>query len=506
MSHLVWLGTSRARPRRDLDVLVLLPRPRADPRPVRDVLRPAHAHALLPGRRRLRGHPRRLGARRCASSPRSCPTRVDQFLALLMKNEIVLQRLRDVGGVDEQTLLDLGVTGPLLRATGNPWDLRKAEPYCSYEDFDFQHPGRHGRATTRTAIDRPHDGDAGESCGSSSRRSTGLPEGPYITDNRKYALPPRHELATSMEALIHHFKLVTEGFRVPPGEVYYPIESPRGELGVLPALRRLLQARARAHARPLVREPAGDAADGRRTSTSPTSSRRWRCSTRCSAGSTADMAIDPTRVRRFAHGLPRPRLGRRRRPDEGPGRRPRRRRPRPCPDELRAEIEAYMARYPDFRSAAIPALHAAQRLHGWCSPTAIEQVACVMRLTPGYLHRRGDVLRHVRHAPQGPARRLRVHEHLVLAARRGRALRGDAVGGRRRPATSTCGSFECLGACDIAPMASVDGEYVGPLDPGGLRRRSSRTSRRAGRCSRPSSCASAARPPASDWQETVIAT
>ena len=64
-----------------------------------------------------------------------------------------------------------------------------------------------------------------------ARRSTGCPRAPYITDDRKYALPPRHELATSMEALIHHFKLVTEGFRVPPGEVYYPIESPRGELG-----------------------------------------------------------------------------------------------------------------------------------------------------------------------------------------------------------------------------------------------------------------------------------
>ena len=60
----------------------------------------------------------------------------------------------------------------------------------------------------------------------------GLPEGDYISDNRKYVLPPRHELATSMEALIHHFKLVTEGFRVPPGEVYYPIEGPRGEYGV----------------------------------------------------------------------------------------------------------------------------------------------------------------------------------------------------------------------------------------------------------------------------------
>ena len=66
----------------------------------------------------------------------------------------------------------------------------------------------------------------------------GLPEGPWITDDRKVALPPRHELATSMEALIHHFKLVTEGFRVPPGEVYYPIEGPRGELRLLRPLRR----------------------------------------------------------------------------------------------------------------------------------------------------------------------------------------------------------------------------------------------------------------------------
>ena len=85
----------------------------------------------------------------------------------------------------------------------------------------------------------------------------GLPEGPYITADRKYALPPRHELATSMEALIHHFKLVTEGFRVPPGEVVLPDRGPARRARLLRALRRLLEARARAHARPLVREPAG---------------------------------------------------------------------------------------------------------------------------------------------------------------------------------------------------------------------------------------------------------
>jgi NADH-quinone oxidoreductase subunit D len=157
------------------------------------------------------------------------PARVDQFQALLRKNEIALQRLRDVGIVDEQTLLDLGVTGPLLRATGNAWDLRKAEPYSSYDHFEFKIPvGTTGDNWDRMVVRML---EMKECVRIVEQALDGLPEGPYITDNRKYALPPRHELATSMEALIHHFKLVTEGFRVPPGEIYYPIESPRGEMG-----------------------------------------------------------------------------------------------------------------------------------------------------------------------------------------------------------------------------------------------------------------------------------
>jgi NADH-quinone oxidoreductase subunit D len=157
------------------------------------------------------------------------PSRVDQFGALLDNNEILVRRLRDVATVDEQTLLDIGVTGPLLRATGNPWDLRKAAPYCSYEHFDFKVPvGTVGDNYDRY---RCRLEEMRESVKIIAQALDGLPEGPYITDDRKYALPPRHELATSMEALIHHFKLVTEGFRVPPGEVYFPIESPRGELG-----------------------------------------------------------------------------------------------------------------------------------------------------------------------------------------------------------------------------------------------------------------------------------
>ncbi|MCW2993212.1 MAG: NADH-quinone oxidoreductase subunit [Conexibacter sp.] len=158
------------------------------------------------------------------------PWAVDQYLDLLNRNEIALRRLRNTCPLDEQTLLDLGVTGPLLRAAGNPWDLRKAMPYSSYEDFDFKIPvGTRGDNYDRFAVRMQ---EMKESVKIIEQALDGLPEGPYITEDRKVALPPRHELATSMEALIHHFKLVTEGFRVPPGEVYYPIEGPRGEYGM----------------------------------------------------------------------------------------------------------------------------------------------------------------------------------------------------------------------------------------------------------------------------------
>ncbi len=157
------------------------------------------------------------------------PGRTDQYNALLHSNEIVLQRLRGTCPLDAEKLLAYGVTGPLLRSAGNPWDLRKAAPYSSYDDFDFKIPvGTVGDNYDRFAV---RLAEIYESVKIIKQAMEGLPEGPYITTDRKIALPPRHELATSMEALIHHFKLVTEGMRVPPGEVYSAIESPRGELG-----------------------------------------------------------------------------------------------------------------------------------------------------------------------------------------------------------------------------------------------------------------------------------
>jgi NADH-quinone oxidoreductase subunit D len=157
------------------------------------------------------------------------PTRADQYADLLEKNQIVLERLRGTCALSAEELLKIGVTGPLLRAAGNPWDLRKAAPYSSYDKFDFKIPvGTVGDNYDRYRV---RHAEIYESVKIIEQAIEGLPEGPFITPDRKIALPPRHELATSMEALIHHFKLVTEGFRVPPGESYHAIEGPRGELG-----------------------------------------------------------------------------------------------------------------------------------------------------------------------------------------------------------------------------------------------------------------------------------
>jgi NADH-quinone oxidoreductase subunit E len=137
----------------------------------------------------------------------------------------------------------------------------------------------------------------------------------------------------------------------------------------------------------------------------------------------------------------------------------------PVPADLRAEIERHIAKYPDRRSAAIPALAAAQRLHGWCSPEAFRQVACVMRLTPAYLISVASFYDMLDTRPVGH-RRVYVCTNISCSLRGGRRLLGklqDAVGDD--PDVQVRG-FECLGACDIAPMVSVDGVYVGPVEDG----------------------------------------
>ena len=158
------------------------------------------------------------------------PKRVDEYEALMTKNPILMDRLVGIGKLDAATALSHGVTGPTLRASGVNWDLRKARPYMGYEQYDFNVPTRtEGDTFARYIV---HIDEFRESMKIIEQALNKLPMGPVHSDNRKFVPPPRSEIGVSMEALIHHFKLWTEGFPAPKASVYSAVESPRGELGV----------------------------------------------------------------------------------------------------------------------------------------------------------------------------------------------------------------------------------------------------------------------------------
>jgi NADH-quinone oxidoreductase subunit D len=160
------------------------------------------------------------------------PSSVDEYEAILDHNAIWLERTKGIGLLSAEDALALGQSGPILRASGVDWDLRKRMPYLFYDQVDFDIPVYENGDVYdryRVRIDEMRESvRITEQC---LERLEGMEGEPWITDDRKVVLPPREELHTSMESLIHHFKLVTEGFRVPEGEVYVTIESPRGELG-----------------------------------------------------------------------------------------------------------------------------------------------------------------------------------------------------------------------------------------------------------------------------------
>jgi NADH-quinone oxidoreductase subunit D len=159
------------------------------------------------------------------------PRRVDEYEALLTKNPLFLDRLLGIGKLDPAVALSHGVTGPMLRASGVKWDLRKARPYTGYDQYDFDIPVAAEGDTYARYVVRIQE--FRESMKIIEQALNKLPMGPVRSDNRKFVPPPRSELGVSMEALIHHFKLWTEGFNAPRGSVYAAVESPRGELGVL---------------------------------------------------------------------------------------------------------------------------------------------------------------------------------------------------------------------------------------------------------------------------------
>ena len=158
------------------------------------------------------------------------PKRIDEYEALLTKNPLFLDRLLGIGKLDAATALSHGVTGPMLRASGVNWDLRKVRPYMGYEQYDFNVPVATEGDTYARYLVRVQE--LRESLKIVEQALNKLPMGPVRSENRKFVAPPRSEIGVSMEALIHHFKLWTEGFPAPKASIYSAIESPRGELGV----------------------------------------------------------------------------------------------------------------------------------------------------------------------------------------------------------------------------------------------------------------------------------
>ena len=157
------------------------------------------------------------------------PAMLKQYAAMFQKNDIFVNRTKGIGQISKERALDYGLTGPSLRASGVPLDFRKAQPYSSYEDYDFDVPTSDvGDAFTRFMM-RFYEME--ESLKIVEQALDKLEPGPVRDPDRRISLPPRSELETSMEAVIFHFKLVTEGFHPPRGEVYVPTESARGELG-----------------------------------------------------------------------------------------------------------------------------------------------------------------------------------------------------------------------------------------------------------------------------------
>jgi NADH-quinone oxidoreductase subunit D len=157
------------------------------------------------------------------------PGAIEQYEGLVDQNQIWIERTRDVGLLSADDALALGQSGPVLRASGVDWDVRRDEPYLAYDQVDFDvvvYP--HGDVYDRYRVRMDEMRESTKIC---LQALDGMPEGRYVADAPKIILPDREQMKTQMESLIHHFKIVTEGFRVPAGQAYASIEAPRGEIG-----------------------------------------------------------------------------------------------------------------------------------------------------------------------------------------------------------------------------------------------------------------------------------
>jgi NADH-quinone oxidoreductase subunit D len=227
-SHLVWLGTHAL----DIGAMSIFFYCFREREEILRILEMFSGQRMMTSYIRIGGvalEPPRGWEKAVGKFIRNFPSKVDEYENLLDSNPIWGIRTKGVGYISLEDMLDLGVTGPMIRGAGMPLDCRKTEPYSSYDKFNFD-------VATQTGNDvyaryRVRLQEMRESAKIVSQALEGMPSGPYVADAPHVVLPDREKMKTQMEALIYHFKIVTEGFRVPAGEVYQCIESPRGEIG-----------------------------------------------------------------------------------------------------------------------------------------------------------------------------------------------------------------------------------------------------------------------------------
>jgi NADH-quinone oxidoreductase subunit D len=166
---------------------------------------------------------------KCREFTRTFPSRVDEYETLLTKNRIWMRRTQGVGSISAEEAVNWGLSGPILRASGVSWDLRKNLPYSGYEQYDFIAPtGKNGDTYDRYLVRMMEMRQSNEIVRQVLDK---LPGGAVLADNPQVVYPPKEKVQESIESLIHHFHLASQGFPAPRGEVYASIESPKGELG-----------------------------------------------------------------------------------------------------------------------------------------------------------------------------------------------------------------------------------------------------------------------------------
>lgn len=227
-SHLVWLGTHAL----DIGAMTVFFYAFREREKLLDLTEMMAGVRMMPSwivPGGLRGDAPEGWFERCKRVLDELPGRIDEYETLIDQNPIWRERTQGIGLISAEECYALGVSGPTLRGSGVPHDLRKAAPYCGYEQYRFEVPvGEYGDVYDRYRV---RMAEMRQSREIAKQVLETMPDGPINVEDRKIVPPPRHELDSSMEAVIHHFKLWTEGFRPPVGEAYAPIESPKGEIG-----------------------------------------------------------------------------------------------------------------------------------------------------------------------------------------------------------------------------------------------------------------------------------